>query len=455
MPDNVDHTANRIYSVSKLTSDIKSLLESRFPFVWVRGEISNFSVPVSGHFYFTLKDEHAQIGAVMFRGQNRQLKFRPESGMRVVGLGRISVYEPRGAYQIIFELLEPEGIGAFQVAFEQLKARLAEEGLFDEKHKRPIPFLPFKISVITSATGSVIHDIRHVVRRRFESIPLEILPVKVQGDDAIAEIVAALELINTRGDSDVIILARGGGSIEDLAPFNSEAVARAIFASRIPVVSAIGHETDFTIADFTADLRAPTPSAAAELVVPVKNDLIKQVVNTRSLLIAAMLRRLANERQQLERSARHLIDPRRTLEDYRLRIDEFTGRLARNVAQQMRFRREQMRMWRDRLWANSPDTRVRLSKEKLEVIFNNLSNQYIIYFNQNMHHFKQLDARLQNLNPTAILNRGYSITRRISNAAIVKQAAAVELGEELEILLAKGSLNCQVKGIRPDGKKNI
>ena len=256
----------RIYTVSDLTADIKYILEDKFPFVWICGEISNFRVPASGHFYFTLKADNAQINVVMFRSQNRNLRFVPENGMSVTGLGRISVYEPRGAYQIIFEYLEPEGAGAIQLAYEQLKARLVEEGIFDEKHKKPLPYLPQKISIITSPTGTVVHDILKIINRRFSNVHIEIIPVKVQGEGSEDEIAAALKLLNARDDSDIAIIARGGGSFEDFHAFNSEVVARSIFKSEIPIISAVGHETDFSIADFVADLRAPTPSAAAELV---------------------------------------------------------------------------------------------------------------------------------------------------------------------------------------------
>ncbi|MCK4793478.1 MAG: exodeoxyribonuclease VII large subunit, partial [Desulfobacteraceae bacterium] len=282
----------RIYTVTELTHNIKDFLEEAFPFVWITGEISNFRIPVSGHFYFTIKDSGAQISAVMFRGQNRNLRFQPEDGMAVIAMGRLNVYETKGIYQIIIEYLEPEGVGVLQLAFEHLKKRLAAEGLFDEKHKLPLPFLPQKIAVVTSPTGAVIRDIINVIDRRFPNMTVEIAPVKVQGEQAAEEIVEAIELLNDRNDADVIVVARGGGSLEDLQAFNSEVVARAIFSSEIPVVSAVGHETDFTIADFTADLRAPTPSAAAELIVPVKNDLLMRTKEIRGTLKGAINHRI-------------------------------------------------------------------------------------------------------------------------------------------------------------------
>ncbi|MGD9314599.1 MAG: exodeoxyribonuclease VII large subunit, partial [Desulfobacterales bacterium] len=264
----------KIYTVSELTEKIKALLEESFPFIWIVGEISNFRTPLSGHFYFTLKDANAQINAVMFRGQQRQLKFEPEDGMRVTGMGRLGLYEPRGTYQIILEYMEPSGIGALQIAYEKLKARLADEGLFDEQQKQLLPFLPQKIVLITSPTGAVVHDMLNIIDRRFPNVTIQIWPVKVQGDGAEDEIVAALDLLRQHPNVDAAILARGGGSLEDLQAFNSESVARAIFACDVPIIAAIGHETDYTIADFVADLRAPTPSAAAELVFPIKSELL-------------------------------------------------------------------------------------------------------------------------------------------------------------------------------------
>ncbi len=257
------HNPRRVYAVSELTSKVKGLLEEKFSFIWITGEISNFRVPASGHYYFLLKDEKSRINALMFRPQIQNLTFEPGDGMQIIGLGRLSVYSPQGTYQIILEYIEPKGVGALRIAFEQLKKHLFKEGLFDEQYKKSLPFLPKKISIVTSPTGAVVHDIIHIVDRRFPNVHIEIVPAKVQGEGAEDEIISGINLVNTRNDTDVAIIARGGGSLEDLNAFNSEAVARAIFASEIPVISAVGHETDFTIADFVSDLRAPTPSAAA------------------------------------------------------------------------------------------------------------------------------------------------------------------------------------------------
>ncbi|MBN2106659.1 MAG: exodeoxyribonuclease VII large subunit, partial [Deltaproteobacteria bacterium] len=257
-----------IFTVAELTRHIRDTLESAYPDVWVEGEISNLRIPSSGHCYFTLKDEAAQLRVVMFRMQARLLRFTAEDGLKVICRGRINVYEQRGEYQLVADMLEPRGVGSLQLAFEQLKNRLAGEGLFAEERKKPLPFLPARIAVITSPTGAAVRDIIRIIHRRFPSVAILVVPVRVQGDEAPEEIARAIETVNQRGLGDVIIVGRGGGSLEDLWAFNTETVARAIAASALPVISAVGHETDTTIADFAADLRAPTPSAAAELVVP-------------------------------------------------------------------------------------------------------------------------------------------------------------------------------------------
>jgi exodeoxyribonuclease VII large subunit len=442
---------SNIYTVSKLTADIKALLEQNFPFIWITGEISNFSVPLSGHFYFTLKDKTAQISAVMFRGQNRNLKFTPEDGLNVIGLGRISVYEPRGSYQIILELLEPKGIGALQIAFEQLKVRLSEEGLFDDKHKKPLPFLPRKIGIITSPTGAAVQDIIKIVLRRYANSHLEIVPVRVQGDGADREIAGGLEFVNSRGDIDVAILARGGGSIEDLGAFNSETVARAIFKSEIPIISAVGHETDFTIADFVADLRAPTPSAAAELVVPLKDDLIKQCQGLTNSLTFGFYKYFEHLEILVRNLSSRLVDPRKQLQDLRLRIDDLTSRSIRLIANNFEHVFERQRWWNDRLLANNLLKRIQEGNEKLEILNDNILYLFKIFLKNKTYRLGEIAAKLDALNPRAILGRGYSITRTIPDATIVKNSKSVRIGQDLEVLLAKGSLRCQVGGKSANG----
>ena len=435
----------RIYTVSELTAKIKVILEDSFPFIWICGEISNLRIPASGHFYFTLKDKKAQINAVMFRGQNRNLKFMPENGMSVTGIGRISVYELRGNYQIILEYLEPEGRGAIQLAFEQLKKQLTAEGLFDEKHKKPLPFLPHKISIITSPTGAVVHDILKIVNRRFPNIHIEIIPVKVQGDGSEMEIVSGLETINDRSDSDVVILARGGGSLEDFHAFNSEDVARAIFASKIPIISAVGHETDFSIADFVADLRAPTPSAAAELVVPLKFDLFKKKAELTSTLTIRISRYIEHLQILVKEMSNRLVDPNKRIEDLRLRIDDLLSRLIRTFKKNIIQQHERLEWRFDKLNSHNPLIYTKIANEKLDQNYNNLLTYIRINLNKKQFLLRELDARLNALSPNAILDRGYSITRTIPEAVIVRNPQQVDIGQDLEVMVAKGSLICRVK----------
>jgi len=446
---------HRIYSVSELTGNIKSLLEETFPFVWLCGEISNFRKPISGHCYFTLKDEYAQINAVMFRGQLRQLKFDPQDGMNVTGMGRISVYEPRGTYQIILEYVEPSGIGALQVAFEKLKMRLAEEGFFEERHKKTLPFLPQKLSLITSVTGAVIHDMLTIIDRRFADIAIQIIPVKVQGDGAVDEIVAAIEALNAYSDSDVAILARGGGSLEDLQAFNSEAVAKAIFNSKIPIVSAIGHETDYTISDFVADLRAPTPSAAAELVVPEKKELKRRLLELSRRFTLNMFNNIDKLQVKLNELSSRLVDPRRQIEDFRLRLDDLTTALHKVLTFRIQREWERLGFWKDRLHANIPINVLGIVKYKLDQLYYNLLKTYSIIFNLKKNYLHELTAKLEALSPIAILERGYSITRTIPDSIVVKDPERVSLEQDVEVTVSKGRLFCRVKGKSTHGQKNL
>ncbi len=445
----------RIYTVSELTGRIKAILEQNFPFIWITGEISNFRRPASGHFYFTLKDAAAQIQTVMFKGQNQHLKFAPEDGMSVTGLGRISVFEPRGSYQVILEYIEPKGTGALQVAFEQLKKKLTAEGLFDGGCKKPLPFLPEKIGLITSPTGAVVHDILHVIKRRFPCVPLDIVPVMVQGDGAADEIVAALDLLNRLRTVDVIILARGGGSLEDLQAFNSEAVARAIFASDIPVVSAVGHETDISIADFVADLRAPTPSAAAELVVPVKVDLYRKILSYKDVIIFNLQRYIKNYRTQIDKLCTRVVDPKKKITDHRLKIDDSATRLSRAMMNQVALSRERLSWRSDKLSYNNPVVYIAKLKNKLEDTTRLLHQSMLNVMSDGHVRLREVDTKLASLNPTAILARGFSITRTRPDAAIVRNSTAVALEQPLEIVLAEGALTCVVKERFKNGEKIV
>jgi len=454
-PSQTNKIERHIYTVSEITASIKSILEERFPFVWISGEISNFRIPSSGHSYFTLKDENAQISSVIFRGQRRNLNFDLEDGLKVIGLGRISVYEPRGTYQIIFEYIEPKGVGALQVALEQLKKRLLEEGLFDDKHKKAMPLLPKKISLITSPTGAVVHDIMNVVYRRYPNTHLEIVPVKVQGDGAVNEIVNAFKLLNDRLDTSVIILARGGGSLEDLQAFNSEAVARSIFDSEIPVISAVGHEIDYTIADFAADLRAPTPSVAAELVVPLKNDLVVKQIELLSTLKTIFIKYLDYRRFLLSETSKRLIDPQKKIQDLRLKLDDFIDRLIGTALRGIRQHHDMLNWRTQTLLACSPLSMIHKLKEKLNQIDYNSFTLLNININLNWSKIREWSARLNALNPAAILDRGYSITRTIPEAIVVRDPDDVFIHQNLEVMVAKGALICRVERKSTDGNEDI
>ncbi len=444
-----------VYTVSGLTSELKNLLEENYPIVWITGEVTNFASPGSGHFYFTLKDSKAQISAVMFKGQNRKLSFQPENGMEITGLCRISVYEPRGSYQIIFEHIEPKGTGALQIAFEQLKKRLAYEGLFDDVHKIGIPFLPTKISIITSLSGAVIHDIINIVSRRYSNSYIEILPVKVQGKDSEKEISKALDLINSRMISDVIILARGGGSLEDLHAFNSEIVARAIFASKIPVVSAVGHETDFTISDFVADMRAPTPSAAAELIVPEKIILKKQCAGLEKSLLSAFTRHSETLRSKLKALTQRLKDPEKMIQDYRLKTDDLVSRMARACLGDFHKNKEKCEFLIRHLYANNTMAMIKNYNALLGRLSDNLFK--LNELNMVKHKFKirEISGRLHAMNPEAILERGYSITRILSEKTIIKDPEVINKGQIIETLLAKGKITSRVEGKTAYVKKDL
>lgn len=452
---NLSSQNRQILTVSQLTTRIKSLLEKSFPFVWITGEISNFRVPASGHFYFTLKDQQAQIQAVMFKGQNRRLKFEPEHGMQVLGFGRISLYEPRGSYQIILEHLEPEGVGALQIAFEQLKKRLEAEGLFQEDHKKDLPTLPRHIALITSPTGAVVHDLLTIFGRRFPNLQIDIHPVKVQGDTSEAQIVEAFDNVLKRGLAELVILARGGGSLEDLQAFNSEPVARAIFSCPLPVIAAIGHETDYTIADFVADLRAPTPSAAAELAVPVKAELVDLIIQSRqvlSRLMAQVIEMRTRRRQDLHN---RLKDPRRIIQDARMKVDDYTDRLAREFSARLALSREKLARRQDNLLRLGPQQQLWQFKDKLEQYTSKLKVYIDIKLIERESLYREAAARLNTLDPSATLKRGYSITRIREDGHIVMDPDLVTEGQMLDITVAKGTLGARADKEKKNGQENL
>lgn len=434
----------RIYSVSELTREIRFLLEDHFPFIWVEGEISNFRTPSSGHYYFVLKDSHSQVRAVMFRNQQRLLRFVPEDGLRVLCQARVSVYEPRGEYQLLVDALEPRGVGALQLAYEQLKRRLGAEGLFDAEHKQPIPFLAQRLGVVTSPTGAAVRDIIQVVTRRYSNLEIYLYPVRVQGEGAAAEIAAGIDALNTEFPVDVIIVGRGGGSWEDLWPFNEEAMVRAIYRSRIPVISAVGHEVDFTLADLVADVRAPTPSAAAELVAQHK-----EALETR---LAGLFQRLSNRsrqilnllRERLESRQQRLRHPAARLADLRQRLDEGGQRLESAAHRLLKAERQQLSALAARLLRVSPERRAAEMRLQLDQRRRDLRILGQRLLEGKRRGLERNLVQLEAMSPLAILARGYSITSIHPSGEIVRSAAQVQSGEPVRVRLHQGSLRCRV-----------
>jgi exodeoxyribonuclease VII large subunit len=439
----------RVYTVSELTAGIKGTLEGTFPAVWVEGEISNLRVPSSGHAYFTLKDEGAQLSAVLFRGRGRRVRFEPEDGMHVLAFGGLDVYAARGQYQLVVELMEPQGLGALQLAFEQLKRKLEAEGLFDEGRKRKLPVYPRVIGIVTSPTGAAIRDMLNIIGRRFGDLRILIAPVRVQGDGAPAEIVQALGNLQEMAELDVIVVGRGGGSIEDLWAFNDETVARAIVACRVPVISAVGHETDFTIADFVADLRAPTPSGAAELVVREKLAVIERLVDLYARLKQAMTADVTAQRERLQFLARRrvLTDPARALRDLYRRLDDLQGRLRLGLRAGQRQTRHRLALLTQALSARNPAARISADVALLGQLRGRLVSGAVHGVQASRARFATSVGRLESLSPLAVLSRGYSVTR-LPSGALVRSSAQARAGDLLEILLHQGALGARVTEVR-------
>jgi len=434
-----------ILTVSRLTGLIRGVLEENFEHVWIEGEVSNLALPSSGHLYFTLKDAGAQIRCVMFRASARALRFRLQNGMMLVVRGRVSVYGQRGEYQFLVEYLEPKGVGALQLAFIQLKEKLAKEGLFDESRKKRLPGLPRKIGIVTSTSGAALHDILTVLRRRHACVDVLISPVKVQGEGAAEEIAGAIRDFNRYRDVDVLIVGRGGGSMEDLWAFNEEVVARAVFSSRIPVISAVGHEVDFTIADLAADLRAPTPSAAAEMVVKSREELESNLRHLSHRLSNAIERRLAACRERLGGLQRALKDPMLLVGNLLQRIDDLGDRMQRAMSGDLRLLREGLAGDMHRLRLCHPALAVERSREKVLALDGRMSAA----MNRSMDGFRErvsVDAaRLQALSPLATLQRGYSVVRKPEDGTVVRDSRQLKTGDRIEVLFGRGSAGCIVE----------
>jgi len=436
-----------IYTVSQLTGEIKTLLEKNFEHIWVEGEISNFRQPTSGHLYFTLKDESSQLRAVMFRMQNRLLKFEPEDGLQVVCYGRLTVYDPRGEYQIVVDHMEPKGLGALQLAFEQLKEKLSREGLFDPARKRPLPTLPQKIGIVTSPTGAAIRDILQIIDRRFANVHILLYPVRVQGPGAAQEIAQAIDDLGQWPGLEVMIVGRGGGSLEDLWAFNEEGVARAIHRSPIPVISAVGHEIDFTIADFVADLRAPTPSAAAELVVRNKLELVQNLENRVWRLNQVVRTILEAWQERLGSLIHRLTDPRKRIADQRLRLDEFSFRLANSVQQNLGRRSERLGSKAESLFLLHPGKRVADFSQRLSQVHRRLAVSGRAALRLHRQRAEVIAGRLQSLSPLAVLERGYSIVRVLPSGEIIREASRVKPHDRVSVKVHRGEFMARVEKV--------
>ncbi len=443
-----DPAARDVYSVSRLNAEARAVIEGSFPLLWVEGEISNLAMPRSGHLYFSLKDPHAQVRCALFRAKRQLLRFAPANGDQVLARARISFYEPRGDFQLIIEHLEPAGAGSAQREFEALKQRLQAEGLFDAARKRPLPAFPRRLGVITSPSGAAVRDVLQVLRRRAPHLPVTLFPAQVQGREAADELLAALALALARGDCDVLLLTRGGGSIEDLAAFNDERLARAIAASPVPIVSAVGHEIDFTISDFVADRRAPTPSAAAELVSPDASALREAIDGLAQRLRRALRRRLADDARALARLAARLErgSPGGRLRQHQQRLDGLDLRLLRAMRQALRQRHGDVELLARRLHGQSPLRRLRLLRQRYTRLPERLVQAWTTAQRRRRERLAACARELHAVSPLATMQRGYAVLRH-ADGGVVTAVAQVSEGDHLEALLADGRLELDVNSV--------
>ncbi len=435
-----------VYSVSRLSQEARKLLEGSFPLIWLEGELSNLARPSSGHLYFSLKDEKAQVRGAMFRNRNQYLRFNPEDGMQVLVRARVSLYEPRGDFQIIVEHMEEAGDGALRRAFEALKERLAAEGLFDETHKQDLPALPHCIGVLTSPTGAAIRDVLSVLRRRFPAIPVLIYPVPVQGREAPPRIASMIRQVSNRKDCDILIITRGGGSLEDLWAFNEEIVARAIHDCEIPVISGIGHEIDFTIADFVADRRAPTPSVAAELASPDQNEWLITLRSAASRLQALERRRREQATQRLDWLGKRLQQqhPGQRLRQQSQRLDDLEQRLKMALRGHMQKARARLAGLRSALPGYSPAHRIEQFGLQCEALHRRLATGMHAQIEAPAKRLAVASRALHAVSPLATLDRGYAIVKRHPDGPIIREAGDLSPGDEVEARLARGGIICTV-----------
>lgn len=434
----------QVFHVSELVRDVRTLLERSFPLIWVQGEISNLARPSSGHWYFSLKDQAGQVRCAMFRTRNMHLGFTPENGMQVLVRARVSLYEARGEFQLIVEHMEEDGDGALQRAFEQLKQRLSAEGLFDTAHKKPLPAFPRRIGVISSPTGAAIRDVLSVLRRRFPTIPVLLYPVPVQGAGAAEKIAQSIRLASARKDCDVLILTRGGGSLEDLWSFNEEVVARAVFDCEVPMVCGVGHEIDFSIADFVADVRAPTPSAAAELVAPNRDEYLQTVASMENRLSRQIHTLLARKKEQLLWLEKRIQHPSRRLENLAQRLDELEGRLYHGQRMHLRHLDSRLAQLNERLHRHTPVHRLKELINRRAELVRRLTAAQVRVVESRQNTLATLARALDAVSPLATLSRGYAIVTR-PDGGVVRDSGEVTVGDRVEARLGKGRLWCSVE----------
>jgi exodeoxyribonuclease VII large subunit len=446
MPTDLDFSRD-IWTVSRLTREVRAVLEGSFPLLWVEGEISNLSQPASGHIYFSLKDEASQVRCAMFRNKRLLLGFRPINGQQVLARARVSLYEGRGDFQLVVEHLEPAGEGALRLEFERLKRKLAAEGLFDPALKRPLPTFPRQVGLITSPSGAAVRDLISVFGRRFPALPLVIYPTQVQGDGAVADLVEMLTLANRRAECDVLILARGGGSLEDLRAFNDEGLARAIRASAIPVVTGVGHEIDLTLADLVADQRGATPSAAAELVSPSALHLRQRLIAHEQRLYQSQARHLENLRRRWQAAERHLrlLHPRAELERRQQRTDELERRLGETLRRRLVTLRRRQEQAGSRLLLRNPAARLATLRLRLSALDGRLRRAPPRIIALQREHLSGLGQALHALSPLATLARGYAILHRTTSGEVIRDATHVAVGERVTARLGQGTLTARIE----------
>lgn len=436
-----------IYSVSRLNREARFLLEGNFPLLWVEGEISNFAAPHSGHWYFSLKDNQAQVRCAMFKPHNRKLGFIPKDGMQVILKARVSLYEGRGDFQLLTEHLEEAGLGKLQQAFEALKRKLHEAGLFDTAHKKPLPSIPKCIGIVTSPTGAAIQDILSILKRRFPSTPVILYPTLVQGESAAPAIVNAIQKANQRNECDVLIVTRGGGSLEDLWPFNEEIVAHAIYQSSIPTISAVGHEIDFTIADFVADLRAPTPSAAAELVTPDKNELLETLLHQQKHFFRIIQQECQQQQHVLtllKQQIKHY-HPQHKLQEQSQTLDYAENKLYLLQQQQLQKAKQKVTQLVAAIKSQTPLHQITEIRHRLQLKKERLINLVTSSLKKEQSQLTELAAKLDALSPLATLSRGFSITLNKKTQRIIRSTKDIKAGEIIEVKLMEGTLECAVE----------